>query len=96
MKYVGTDEAVLLDYARLELQKVISAENNDGEEHYMDSLTCSRQCNGSERKFSLVQSIFFSISSWCDSKLQDYHLHFSQVNFYSPIVFQTVLSIVPI
>ncbi|KAG2681254.1 hypothetical protein I3760_11G135700 [Carya illinoinensis] len=77
-QYVGTDEAVLLDYALLELQKVISAENNDGEEHYMDSLTCSRQCNGSERKFSLVQSIFFSISSWCDSKLQDYHLHFSQ------------------
>ena len=26
-----------------------------------------------------MQSIFFSIGSWCEIKLQDYHLHFSQV-----------------
>ncbi|XP_059444572.1 protein unc-13 homolog [Corylus avellana] len=78
-QYVGTDEAVLLEYALLELQKVLSAENdNQKEEHYMDSLACSRACNGSEIKLCLVQAIFFSISSWCDSKLQDYHLHFSQ------------------
>lgn len=84
LKYVGTDEAVLLEYALLELQKVLSAENaNQKEEHYMASLACSRECNGSEIKLCLVQAIFFSISSWCDSKLQDYHLHFSQVNLCS-------------
>lgn len=88
MKYVGTDEAVLLEYALLELQKVLSAEKGGvEEEHYMDSLVCSRQCNGNEIKLNLVQAIFFSISSWCDSKLQDYHLHYSQVNIYSSIVF---------
>jgi hypothetical protein len=88
LKYVGTNEAILLEYALLELQKAVSGENADQkEELYMDSLACSRQFNGSEIKLSLVQAIFFSISSWCEDKLQDYHLHFSQVNCYSSIVF---------
>jgi hypothetical protein len=78
-QYVGTNEAILLEYALLELQKAVSGENADQkEELYMDSLACSRQFNGSEIKLSLVQAIFFSISSWCEDKLQDYHLHFSQ------------------
>ncbi|XP_050267137.1 protein unc-13 homolog isoform X2 [Quercus robur] len=78
-QYVGTNEAMLLEHALRELQKVVSGEHADQkEEQYMDSLACSRQYNGSEIKLGLVQAVFFSISSWCDDKLQDYHLHFSQ------------------
>lgn len=72
---------MLLEYAILELQKVISAEDDyEKERLYMDSLVCSRESHGTEKKLSLVEAIFISISSWCDSKLQDYHLHFNQVS----------------
>lgn len=78
-QYVGTNEAMLLEHALHELQKVLSGDHADQkEEQYMDSLACSRQYNGSEIKLGLVQAVFFSISSWCDDKLQDYHLHFSR------------------
>ncbi|KAA8522362.1 hypothetical protein F0562_013277 [Nyssa sinensis] len=76
-QFVGTDEPILLDNAILEMQKVLSAEDNNGkEEQYINSLMCSTVCNGSEIKSSLVQALFWSMSIWCDSKLQDYHLHF--------------------
>lgn len=45
----------------------------------MNSLMCSAACGGRDVQLNLVQSICLSISSWCDSKLQDYHLNFSQV-----------------
>ncbi|GMQ05289.1 hypothetical protein CsSME_00050374 [Camellia sinensis var. sinensis] len=41
-QFVATDEATLLDYAILEVQKVLSADNNnEKEERYMNSLMCS-------------------------------------------------------
>lgn len=86
MKFVETDEAKLLEYAILELQKVASVEDDDKERIYTDSLACLRQCGGNEVKLSLIQAIFFSISSWCIGKLQDYHLHFSQVNCFSLVI----------
>lgn len=73
----------LLDYALREVEKVLSAEVCDDKEvAYTNSLTCSTFSNGHEIRLSLLQSIFLSISSWCDSKLQDYHLHFSQVVYH--------------
>lgn len=83
LKFVETDEAKLLEYAILELQKVASGEDDDKERIYMDSLACLRQDGGNEVKLSLIRAIFFSISSWCVGKLQDYHLHFSQVRCFS-------------
>lgn len=81
MKFAATDEATLLEHAIVELQKVTSAENDNEEERlYIDSLACSRECDGAEIKLSLLEAIRISISIWCDSKLQDYHLHFSQVS----------------
>lgn len=78
-QFVGTDESTLLEYAILEVQQVLSTEDIDGkEEQYMNSLVCSRVFNGKEKKLSLVEAIFFSMSIWCDSKLLDYHLHFSK------------------
>ena len=82
MKFVETDEAKLLEYAMLELQKVVSAEDDDKERIYIDSLACLKQRGRNEVKLGLIQAIFFSISTWCIGKLQDYHLHFSQVKFY--------------
>lgn len=80
LKFAGTNEATLLEHAILELQKAISAEDeNEKEKLYMDSLACSRKCDGAEIKLSLLEAILISLSIWCDSKLLDYHLHFSQV-----------------
>ncbi|KAL6556364.1 hypothetical protein OROGR_005652 [Orobanche gracilis] len=76
-QFVATEEAVLLDYAVREVEKVLSSEcHNDNEMAYIKSLTCSS--SGSANRLNLLQSIFLSVGSWCDSKLQDYHLHFSQ------------------
>uniref|UniRef100_A0A5B7C3J2 MHD1 domain-containing protein n=1 Tax=Davidia involucrata TaxID=16924 RepID=A0A5B7C3J2_DAVIN len=89
-QFLETDEPILLDCAILEVQKVLSTEDNDGKEvQYMNSLMCSTVCNGSEIKSSLVQAIFLSMSIWCDSKLQDYHLHFIQ----KPGFFRRVMTI---
>ena len=83
-QFVGTDEAFLLDYAILEVQKVLSADiNSEKEELYMSSLMCSAVWNGRPIKLHLVQAVFLSMSIWCDSKLQDYHLHFHQVPCHS-------------
>lgn len=82
MKFVVTGEAMLLDYAILELKKVLSAGNDsEKERQFMSSLVCSRKYRGRKIKLTLVQAITHSISTWCDSKLQDYHLHFSQVSY---------------
>ncbi|KAG8374878.1 hypothetical protein BUALT_Bualt10G0041300 [Buddleja alternifolia] len=87
-QFVANKEAILLDYAIHEVQKVLSAEVCDDKEvAYIKSLTCSAIGNGCEIRLDLLQSIFLSISSWCDSKLQDYHLHFSQKStFFEKVV----------
>ncbi|XP_073136594.1 protein unc-13 homolog isoform X2 [Henckelia pumila] len=78
-QFVAAEDMALLDYALREVEKVLSGEVcDDREVAYTNSLTCSTFSNGHEIRLSLLQSIFLSISSWCDSKLQDYHLHFSQ------------------
>lgn len=88
MKFVKTGEASFLDEAILELQEVASSKDDGGkEEQYLKSLSCSISCNGNEMKLSLVESAFFLISSWCDIKLQAYHLHFREVNFNSWLTF---------
>lgn len=80
LKFVDTAEGTLLEHAVLQLQRVVSAKEDDcNEGQYMNSITCLKERNGSKRKLNLVQSIFLSIGTWCDSKLQDYHLHFSEV-----------------
>ncbi|KAM7494210.1 hypothetical protein LguiB_028819 [Lonicera macranthoides] len=78
-KFVETDEVMLLDHSIVEVKKVLSAEDNEAkEEQYVNSLTCLIACNGSGIRLNLVHAVFWSISLWCDSKLQDYHLHFVQ------------------
>ncbi|GAV68924.1 DUF810 domain-containing protein [Cephalotus follicularis] len=90
-QFVRTDEGMLLESAVLELQKVLSAEEDDGKEgQYMNSLLCSRKFNDSHIELSLVKAIFLSISIWCDSKLQDYHLHFCR----KPCNFRRVMNLV--
>ncbi|KAM6556840.1 hypothetical protein CsatB_003859 [Cannabis sativa] len=78
LQFTQTDEAKLLEYATLELQKVASVKEDDTERNYAESLLCSRQSGRKEVKLSLIQAIFFIIGNWCDCKLQDYHLHFRQ------------------
>lgn len=81
LKFVGTDEGTLLEHAVIQLQRVVSTEEDDWNEgQYMDSIICLKESNGSQTKLNLVQAIFLYIGTWCDSKLQDYHLHFSAVS----------------
>ncbi|KAL2544069.1 hypothetical protein Fot_13302 [Forsythia ovata] len=88
-QFVATEEVTLLDYAILEVEKVLSAEDSDEKEvAYMTSLLCFTGRNECEIRLNLLQSIFLSISSWCDSKLRDYHLHFSQ----KPLCFERVMT----
>ena len=80
MKFVLTEEEMLLDHAIIEVQKLLSAESSRGkDEEYINSLVCYIECDDSKSEMSLVQAILWSITYWCDSKLQDYHLHFSEV-----------------
>lgn len=87
LKFVGTGEGMLLEYAVLELQKVSPTEEDDGKEvQYINNIICSRKLNDRKDNLSLLEAIFVSISIWCDSKLQDYHRHFSQVNCCQSVV----------
>lgn len=92
LKFVETDEGVLLEYAIRELQSVQSSEEEKEKEmRYVGSLVCPRQYGGREIKLNVVQSIFLSLSIWCDSKLQDYHQHFSQVCYYYMLTLKNFL-----
>ncbi|KAG4206553.1 hypothetical protein ERO13_A03G018300v2 [Gossypium hirsutum] len=89
-QFVDTAEGTLLEHAVLQLQRVVSAKEDDcNEGQYMNSITCLKERNGSQKKLNLVQSIFLSIGTWCDSKLQDYHLHFSE----KPVHFKKVVAL---
>ncbi|XP_051137356.1 protein unc-13 homolog isoform X2 [Andrographis paniculata] len=80
-QFVAThaEESALLDYAICEVEKVLSAEVcDDREVAYIKTMMCFAAGNEREIRLNLLQSIFMSISSWCDSKLQDYHRVFAQ------------------
>lgn len=77
---MATEEETLLDHAIHEVEHAISAKVYDDKEvAYMRSLTCSTSGTESATGLDLLQSIFYSISLWCDSKLQDYHLYFQVI-----------------
>ncbi|EOY24649.1 Uncharacterized protein TCM_016195 isoform 3 [Theobroma cacao] len=89
-QFAGTDEGTLLEHAVFPLQRVVSAEEDDWNEgQYMDGIICLKKCNGSETNLNLVQAIFLSIGTWCDSRLQDYHLYFSE----KPVNFRRVMAL---
>lgn len=86
-QFIGSEDIMLLDHAIREIRSVLLSEAREQrEDEYMDSLMCSAAHGGCEVELNLVQSICLSISSWCDSKLQNYHLHFTQ----KPSVFKGV------
>ncbi|KAK1305148.1 hypothetical protein QJS10_CPB11g00736 [Acorus calamus] len=78
-QFLKTGEAVLLEYAVNEMQKVVCSKVDDGNEAaYMNSLICSIGDNDYEGCLSLIHAVFLSVNSWCNRQLEDYHLHFSQ------------------
>jgi hypothetical protein len=82
-QFVETDEEMLLDHSRIEFEKILSVEDN--KEEYVNKLTCSTD---SDTRLNLIEAASWSISIWCDNKLQDYHLHFVQ----KPAIFRKVLT----
>ncbi|KAK9076709.1 hypothetical protein SSX86_005043 [Deinandra increscens subsp. villosa] len=77
-QFIETEELQLLDLANLQVQKVLSNNYKEGtKEQYAGSLMCIISDNVTQTRLSLVQAIFQSINLWCDSRLQDYHLHFN-------------------
>ncbi|XP_065858206.1 protein unc-13 homolog isoform X2 [Euphorbia lathyris] len=92
-QFVETAEEALLEKAVLELQKVLCVEEADGkEEDYINTIICSRQCDGHEQKLNVVSAICLSIRIWCDSTLQDYHLHYDQ----KPSCFRTMMALLSV
>ncbi|XP_042503739.1 protein unc-13 homolog [Macadamia integrifolia] len=89
-KFVETGDLQFLEYATSELQKVLASEDGRKEAAYLDSLICSIVINGRKLDHSLLDAVFVSISIWCDRKLQDYHLHFSE----KPIFFGRVVTLI--
>ncbi|MCD7447586.1 hypothetical protein HAX54_032204 [Datura stramonium] len=88
-QFVGTEEAMLLEYAVRKVRNIPSSEGvGKNEKKYLESLVCHNCCSGSESRLNLVQSILWSIGLWCDNKLQDYHWQFCQ----NPYLFKGVLS----
>ncbi|KAI3501237.1 hypothetical protein L1887_29101 [Cichorium endivia] len=85
-QFLETKEMPLLDQANIQVQQVLS--NNYKDENEEQNLMCTIDNNGIETKCSLVKSIFFSINIWCDSRLHDYHLHFSE----KPAFFRKLVS----
>ncbi|KAL5718422.1 hypothetical protein ACHQM5_011326 [Ranunculus cassubicifolius] len=79
-KYIESGEIELLDNAIVTIQKVQSTYDDENQEAYMNSLLCSRAINGTALSLNMLESIFLSISIWCDKKLSDYHQHFGQVS----------------
>ncbi|EPS63791.1 hypothetical protein M569_10993, partial [Genlisea aurea] len=78
-QFITTKKEELLDYAIIEVEKALSSDVCDGKEvSYIRSLVCFGAGNGNEMRSNVVQSIFWSIGSWCDSKLREYHLQFGQ------------------
>lgn len=80
-KFVETEELELLYQANLQVQKVLSDYKEETEEQRTDTLMCKILDNVTEIRLSLAHAVFRAINLWCDSKLQDYHLHFSEVVF---------------
>ncbi|RAL44398.1 hypothetical protein DM860_011675 [Cuscuta australis] len=78
-QFVATNEAVLLDYSIHAMRNVLSAQDDDHmEDNYIQSLLCFTTWKGCPTRLSYLQSVILSISMWCDNKLQDYHLHFTE------------------
>uniref|UniRef100_A0A7N0TVK8 MHD1 domain-containing protein n=1 Tax=Kalanchoe fedtschenkoi TaxID=63787 RepID=A0A7N0TVK8_KALFE len=90
LQFIETDKSELLEYALLELRKVLTTEDRDVNERlYINSLLCSKVFNNVDLKLNLVHAILFSVGIWCNEKLQDYHLHFSQ----NPLIFRAVMNL---
>ncbi|GJV03152.1 protein unc-13 homolog isoform X3 [Tanacetum coccineum] len=88
-QFVETKEMPLLDQANLQVQKVLSTNYKEGnEEQFTYTIMCTDADNGTEIRLSLEQAIFRSINLWCDARLQDYHLHFSE----KPVFFRRLVS----
>ncbi|KAD5316789.1 hypothetical protein E3N88_16735 [Mikania micrantha] len=90
-QFIETEELQLLDQANLQVQKVLSESSDNYKEGTTEQCTDNLECiianKVTETRLSLVQAIFQSINFWCDSRLQDYHLHFSE----KPIFFRKLV-----
>ncbi|KAI3693593.1 hypothetical protein L1987_76540 [Smallanthus sonchifolius] len=87
-QFIETEELQLLDQANLQVQKVLSDNYKGTDEQCTDNLMCTVADNVTETRLSLVQAIFRAINLWCDSRLQDYHLHFTEkAVFFQKLVF---------
>ncbi|CAM8980278.1 unnamed protein product [Rhodiola kirilowii] len=90
LQFIETDQPEMLENAILEFRKVLTAEDGDGKEMlYINSLLCSKGFNNVDLKLNLVHAILFSIGIWCNEKMLDYHLHFSQ----NPLNFSTIMKL---
>nr|XP_043606752.1 protein unc-13 homolog [Erigeron canadensis] len=89
LQFIETKEMLLLEQANRQVQKLLSTKYEEGnEKQYTDILMCRVVDDVTEATLSLVPAILLSIKLWCEGRLQDYHLHFSE----KPVFFRRLVS----
>ncbi|XP_020531363.1 uncharacterized protein LOC18447695 isoform X3 [Amborella trichopoda] len=78
-QFVLTGESMLLEQATLQMHKVpMDKDCAAHEREYVDGLTCAIEVSHSRRNLSLIHAVLMSINLWCENRLTDYHLYFSE------------------
>jgi hypothetical protein len=81
-QFVLTGEQGLLKVVIDHLRKIPLKEQRGPQERlHLKSLRSSVDAEGSYQDFTFFQSFLSPIQKWTDKKLNDYHLHFSEVCF---------------
>jgi hypothetical protein len=81
-QFVLTGEQGLLKVVIDHLRKIPLKEQRGPQERlHLKSLRSSVDAEGSYQDFTFFQSFLSPVQKWVDKKLNDYHLHFSEVCF---------------
>jgi hypothetical protein len=82
IQFVCTGEQELLKVVINHLRKIPLKEQRGPQERlHLKSLRRSIDAEGSYQDFTFFQSFLSPIQKWVDKKLNDYHLHFTEVCF---------------
>ena len=77
-----TGEEELLQHASLQMKRIAAdGQRSPQERFYMKSLRSYREGKDGPQELTLVESVLYPIKQWVDKHMEDYHLHFVDVNF---------------
>ncbi|KAL8061867.1 hypothetical protein ABFX02_02G110600 [Erythranthe guttata] len=78
-QFIITGEQDILQHAIYQLKRIPLKEQRGPQERlHLKSLTCSIQSEKGFQELTFLQSFLLPIQKWADTRLSDYHLHFSE------------------